>query len=100
MPVELLKPGVLLDPVELLKPGGLLDPAEPGVATVSGDPRPVGFFDSGVGGLTVLREVLRRSPAESTIYLGDNDRTPYGPRPDDEVVRFSIFSPMPESKLL
>jgi glutamate racemase len=53
------------------------------------DPRPVGLFDSGVGGLTVLREVLRRSPAESTIYLGDNARTPYGPRPDHEVVRFA-----------
>ena len=55
-----------------------------------GDPRPIGFFDSGVGGLTVLREVGRRLPAEDTIYLGDNQRTPYGPRPDDEVVRFSI----------
>ena len=55
-----------------------------------GDPRPIGFFDSGVGGLTVLREVIRRLPAEDTLYLGDNERTPYGPRPDDEVVRFSI----------
>lgn len=55
-----------------------------------GDPRPIGFFDSGVGGLTVLREVGRRLPAEDTVYLGDNLRTPYGPRPDDEVVRFSI----------
>jgi len=55
-----------------------------------GDPRPIGFFDSGVGGLTVLQEVIRRLPAEDTIYLGDNERTPYGPRPDDEVVRFSI----------
>ena len=55
-----------------------------------GDPRPIGFFDSGVGGLTVLREVVRRLPAESTLYLGDNERTPYGPRPDAEVVRFSI----------
>jgi glutamate racemase len=54
-----------------------------------GDPRPIGFFDSGVGGLTVLREVSRRLPGESTVYLGDNARTPYGPRPDDEVVRFS-----------
>ena len=54
-----------------------------------GDPRPIGFFDSGVGGLTVLREVTRRLPGESTIYLGDNGRTPYGPRPDDEVLRFS-----------
>jgi glutamate racemase len=42
-----------------------------------------------VGGLTVLREVARRLPTEDTIYLGDNERTPYGPRPDEEVVRFS-----------
>jgi len=53
------------------------------------DPRPIGFFDSGVGGLTVLREVMRRLPNESTIYLGDNARAPYGPRSDDEVRRFS-----------
>ena len=52
-------------------------------------PRPIGVFDSGVGGLTVLREILRRSPAESTIYLGDNARAPYGVRPDDEVLAFS-----------
>jgi glutamate racemase len=54
------------------------------------DLRPIGFFDSGVGGLTVLREVLRRLPAESTVYLGDNLRAPYGPRTDDEVRRFSL----------
>ena len=53
------------------------------------DPRPLGVFDSGVGGLTVLREVMRRSPHESTIYLGDNARTPYGVRSDDEVLAFS-----------
>jgi glutamate racemase len=53
------------------------------------DSRAIGFFDSGVGGLTVLREVVRRMPAESTVYLGDNARTPYGPRSDDEVRRFS-----------
>lgn len=53
------------------------------------DPRPIGFFDSGVGGLTVLREVVRRLPAESTLYLGDNARAPYGPRTDDEVRRYS-----------
>jgi len=53
------------------------------------DPRPIGFFDSGVGGLTVLREVVRRLPRESTVYLGDNLRAPYGPRTDEEVVRFS-----------
>ena len=53
------------------------------------DARSIGFFDSGVGGLTVLREVMRRLPNESTIYLGDNARAPYGPRSDDEVRRFS-----------
>lgn len=57
-------------------------------ASVS-DPRPVGVFDSGVGGLTVLREIIRRTPSESTLYLGDNARAPYGTRTDDEVLRFS-----------
>ena len=53
------------------------------------DPRPLGVFDSGVGGLTVLREIVRRSPNESTVYLGDNGRAPYGTRSDDEVLAFS-----------
>ncbi len=53
------------------------------------DARPIGVFDSGVGGLTVLREILRRTPAESTIYLGDNARAPYGVRSDDEVRAFA-----------
>jgi glutamate racemase len=56
------------------------------------DSRPIGVFDSGVGGLTVLREIIRRAPAESTIYLGDNARAPYGIRPDDEVLSFSTQS--------
>ena len=53
------------------------------------DPRPIGVFDSGVGGLTVLSEILRRAPSESTVYLGDNDRAPYGIRSDAEVLAFS-----------
>jgi glutamate racemase len=53
------------------------------------DARPIGVFDSGVGGLTVLREIVRRSPSESTIYLGDNARAPYGTRSDEEVAAFS-----------
>lgn len=53
------------------------------------DPRPIGVFDSGVGGLTVLQEIIRRLPHESTTYLGDNARAPYGPRTDEEVLRFS-----------
>jgi glutamate racemase len=53
------------------------------------DPRPIGVFDSGVGGLTVLREIVRRLPGEPTIYLGDNLRAPYGTRTDEEVLRFT-----------
>jgi glutamate racemase len=56
------------------------------------DSRPIGVFDSGVGGLTVLREIVRRSPGESTVYLGDNARAPYGVRPDGEVLAFSTQS--------
>jgi glutamate racemase len=56
------------------------------------DARAIGVFDSGVGGLTVLREIIRRSPLESTVYLGDNDRAPYGTRTDDEVLAFSTQS--------
>ena len=57
---------------------------------VSPDPRPIAVFDSGVGGLTVLAEIQRRLPAETTIYLGDNARTPYGPRPADEVQQYTL----------
>ena len=56
------------------------------------DPRPIGVFDSGVGGLTVLAELRRRLPAESTIYLGDNARAPYGPRSAEEVRSFTLAS--------
>ncbi|MDP9468886.1 MAG: glutamate racemase [Chloroflexota bacterium] len=56
------------------------------------DPRPIGVFDSGVGGLTVLAELRRRLPAEATIYLGDNARAPYGPRPADEVRAYTLES--------
>jgi glutamate racemase len=59
---------------------------------LTGDPRPIGVFDSGVGGLTVLAELRRRLPAESTIYLGDNARAPYGPRSAEEVQAFTLES--------
>ncbi len=48
----------------------------------------IGIIDSGVGGLTVVREISRRLPHESIIYFGDTARMPYGPRPYDEVRRF------------
>ena len=57
-----------------------------------GDPRPIGVFDSGVGGLTVLNEIRRRLPMEPTIYLGDNARAPYGPRPVADVRTFTLES--------
>src|SRR5512133_3564619 len=53
------------------------------------DPRPVGLFDSGVGGLTVLHECLVTMPHEDFVYLGDGARLPYGPRPLPEIRRFA-----------
>jgi glutamate racemase len=56
-----------------------------------GDPRtrPIGVFDSGVGGLTVLHELLVRLPSEDFLYLGDTARFPYGERSPPELERFS-----------
>src|SRR3954469_16944653 len=53
------------------------------------DTRPIGVFDSGVGGLTVLHECLVTMPHEDFVYLGDHARLPYGPRPLDEVRAFA-----------
>lgn len=49
---------------------------------------PVGFFDSGVGGLSVWREAVKLLPCESTVYLADRAHCPYGPRPREELERF------------
>ena len=61
------------------------------MATIS-DPRerPIAVFDSGVGGLTVLHELLVHLPAEDYIYLGDTARFPYGERTPDELASFSL----------
>jgi glutamate racemase len=53
------------------------------------DPRPVGVFDSGMGGLTVLHECLVTMPHEDFVYLGDHARLPYGPRPLPEIRRYA-----------
>ena len=53
------------------------------------DDRPIGVFDSGFGGLTVARAVVDLLPNEDLVYIGDTGRYPYGPRPLDEVRRFS-----------
>ncbi|MGE0157298.1 MAG: glutamate racemase [Geobacter sp.] len=51
--------------------------------------RAIGIFDSGVGGLTVLRELARALPQEDTIYFGDTARVPYGTKSPDTVIRYS-----------
>lgn len=53
---------------------------------------PIGIFDSGVGGLTVARSILDQLPNESTLYIGDTARGPYGPRPLAEVREFALES--------
>jgi glutamate racemase len=52
--------------------------------------RPIGMFDSGVGGLTVARAVIDLLPHEDLVYFGDTARCPYGPRPPAEVKEFAI----------
>ena len=54
------------------------------------DSRPIGIFDSGVGGLTVARAILDLLPQEPVLYLGDGARFPYGPRPLEEIRRFAL----------
>jgi glutamate racemase len=53
------------------------------------DHRPVGIFDSGVGGLTVARAVIDLLPGEPVLYFGDTARSPYGPRPLEEIRSFA-----------
>jgi len=52
--------------------------------------RSIGIFDSGIGGLTVLKEIVKEMPYESTIYLGDTARVPYGIRSPETVMRYSF----------
>ena len=50
---------------------------------------PIGIYDSGLGGLTVWREVRRALPGESLVYLGDGKNCPYGSRPREEIARLA-----------
>lgn len=50
---------------------------------------PVGVFDSGIGGLTVVREIMRQTPNEKIVYFGDTARVPYGSKSRDTVTRYS-----------
>lgn len=54
------------------------------------DTRPIGIFDSGVGGLTVLREVEKVLPKEEIVYFGDTARVPYGAKSKETVTKFSV----------
>ena len=54
------------------------------------DARPVGVFDSGLGGLTAVRELFRVLPGESVVYFGDTARVPYGSKSGETVTRFSL----------
>jgi len=57
---------------------------------MSGDNRPIGIFDSGIGGLTVLHAVGELLPAENLVYLGDTARVPYGTKSRDTVIRYAM----------
>lgn len=54
------------------------------------DNRPIGVFDSGIGGLTVLREIIAAVPGESTIYFGDDGRAPYGTKSHDTIIKYCL----------
>lgn len=53
------------------------------------DKRPIGIFDSGVGGLTVVKQVMKVMPNEDIVYFGDTARVPYGPKSKETVTKFS-----------
>ncbi|MDR3013294.1 MAG: glutamate racemase [Chitinispirillales bacterium] len=55
-----------------------------------GDERPIGVFDSGLGGLTVAKEIFRLMPGERIIYLGDTARVPYGNKSEEAIKRFGL----------
>ena len=54
------------------------------------DNRPIGVFDSGIGGLTVLREIWDMVPGEGTVYFGDNGRAPYGTKSKSTIIKYSL----------
>src|SRR5215471_15073009 len=54
------------------------------------DARPIGVFDSGMGGLTVVRAIMDDLPNEAIRYFGDTGRYPYGPRPLEEIRGFAV----------
>lgn len=55
----------------------------------NGNIAPIGVFDSGVGGLTVAREIMRQLPEENVVYFGDTARVPYGSKSKNNIIRYS-----------
>src|SRR5256885_11775564 len=54
------------------------------------DERPIGVFDSGIGGLTVVKALRDLLPNENIVYLGDTARVPYGPKSPETVQRYAV----------
>jgi glutamate racemase len=76
-----------------LRPPGTGEPgakAKEQRVSMNGDPRPIGVFDSGIGGLTTVRELFQRLPRESVVYFGDTARLPWGNKSKETVTRFSV----------
>src|SRR5438270_12121870 len=61
-----------------------------GVSRSMNNPRPIGVFDSGIGGLTVVKALRDRLPNETIVYLGDTARVPYGPKSPETVQRYAL----------
>ena len=60
------------------------------IAGVNMDNRPIGIFDSGVGGLTVAKEIMSRLKNEEVVYFGDTARLPYGSKSKETITKFSF----------
>jgi glutamate racemase len=68
----------------------VVNPGEAVASAKAGNDAPIGLFDSGFGGLTVCREVIKALPEENIIFLGDTKNCPYGPRDPEEVRGFVV----------
>src|SRR3989338_5139071 len=60
------------------------------ISAVSGSNDPIGIFDSGIGGLTVLKAVRRELPEEDVVYFGDTAHLPYGTKSKETITKFSL----------
>ena len=60
------------------------------------NPRPIGVFDSGIGGLTVVKALRDRLPNETIVYLGDTARVPYGPKSPETLLLARVW-PAPKA---